>query len=458
MEGRFGRDFAHVRIHSGGLAETSAREVGARAYSVGHHIVFGEGRFAPSTPDGRWLLAHELTHVSQQGAASTQQTLRRCPDAAMDAQFDAKAADAKKTAAYAALPTTGTSDSPGTKAIADKIIVDTKPKTNCLYFIDKLKLLFDTPVNPPATTGAMFVDASKEAAKTEAARLATRSGKEKVKLEETVGKGRPGTQRGGTYGKHYRVDASDPNNIVVHAKVKLIPKGTATPDHVAAIKSTKDAIEKAASTRGYVVTVDFVDVADDDTFEVGVDPSTWEVADNWSGGDATGFAHELHHLMAFDLDRYNYIESHSTNRDMAVSNRVYWFSKELEKPAGYNDPTSLMASAAHPNTSDVCTVAHLPMPDCVAKREKVDRALAAVKKTYVTAEERILNTITQYQKSDPDTMMAILREVFRDRFGSKENTSLSARLTNVKDPLGKVFQTLSAAQKDELTKLLVVVP
>ena len=38
----------------------------ARAYSVGHNIVFGRGQFSPATRDGQLLIAHELTHVIQQ--------------------------------------------------------------------------------------------------------------------------------------------------------------------------------------------------------------------------------------------------------------------------------------------------------------------------------------------------------------------------------------------------------
>ena len=69
MEQRFGHDFSRVRVHSGGAAEQSAREVNANAYTVGHNIVFGAGRFAPGTHEGRRLIAHELTHVVQQSSA-----------------------------------------------------------------------------------------------------------------------------------------------------------------------------------------------------------------------------------------------------------------------------------------------------------------------------------------------------------------------------------------------------
>lgn len=58
--------FSHVRIHMDSLAAESAREVGALAYTVGHHIVFAAGRYAPATGAGKLLLAHELAHVGQQ--------------------------------------------------------------------------------------------------------------------------------------------------------------------------------------------------------------------------------------------------------------------------------------------------------------------------------------------------------------------------------------------------------
>jgi hypothetical protein len=66
MEPRFGYDFSRVRVHTGAVAEESARDVNAHAYTVGHNVVFGAGRFAPETHAGRLLIAHELTHVVQQ--------------------------------------------------------------------------------------------------------------------------------------------------------------------------------------------------------------------------------------------------------------------------------------------------------------------------------------------------------------------------------------------------------
>jgi hypothetical protein len=66
MERSFGRDFGGVRIHTDTPAASSARRLGARAYTVGDHIVFGAGQYAPDHRAGQHLLAHELAHTVQQ--------------------------------------------------------------------------------------------------------------------------------------------------------------------------------------------------------------------------------------------------------------------------------------------------------------------------------------------------------------------------------------------------------
>lgn len=66
FEPRFGHDFGHVRVHHDAPAAASARDVSAHAYTVGHHVVFDQGRYAPHTGAGKALLAHELAHVVQQ--------------------------------------------------------------------------------------------------------------------------------------------------------------------------------------------------------------------------------------------------------------------------------------------------------------------------------------------------------------------------------------------------------
>jgi outer membrane protein OmpA-like peptidoglycan-associated protein len=63
---RFGHDFSNVRVHSDEAAARSARALHARAYTVGQHIVFSDGEFAPRTQSGSKLLVHEAVHTIQQ--------------------------------------------------------------------------------------------------------------------------------------------------------------------------------------------------------------------------------------------------------------------------------------------------------------------------------------------------------------------------------------------------------
>jgi hypothetical protein len=71
FEPGFGRDLGAVRVHTVATAAASARAIGALAYTHGRDVVFAAGRYAPGTPSGDRLLAHELAHVAQQfdGAA-----------------------------------------------------------------------------------------------------------------------------------------------------------------------------------------------------------------------------------------------------------------------------------------------------------------------------------------------------------------------------------------------------
>lgn len=75
FEARLGYDLGHVRVHTDRQAADSARAVDALSYTVGRDVVFAEGEYAPQTSQGKKLLAHELTHVAQQGGAAP--TLQR---------------------------------------------------------------------------------------------------------------------------------------------------------------------------------------------------------------------------------------------------------------------------------------------------------------------------------------------------------------------------------------------
>ncbi len=71
FEPRFGRDLSEIRLHADSTSAESAQAVHALAYTLGPNIVFGSGQYAPATPPGRKLLAHELAHTIQQSHSSS---------------------------------------------------------------------------------------------------------------------------------------------------------------------------------------------------------------------------------------------------------------------------------------------------------------------------------------------------------------------------------------------------
>ncbi|MCB0088117.1 MAG: DUF4157 domain-containing protein [Caldilineaceae bacterium] len=72
MEQSLGADFSGVRIHTGARADQLNQSLQARAFTTGQDIFFRRGEYNPSGQSGQQILAHELTHVVQQGAHSTQ--------------------------------------------------------------------------------------------------------------------------------------------------------------------------------------------------------------------------------------------------------------------------------------------------------------------------------------------------------------------------------------------------
>lgn len=89
MEAAFGTDFGGVRVHTGPRADTLNRALHARAFTTGSDIFFRGGEYAPSSPGGKELLAHELTHVVQQAGARVQAKLRvGAPDDACEREAD----------------------------------------------------------------------------------------------------------------------------------------------------------------------------------------------------------------------------------------------------------------------------------------------------------------------------------------------------------------------------------
>ena len=71
MEQNFGTNLSDVRIHTDANAKKMSADLGAQAFTSGRDIYFNEGKYAPGSPEGDGLLAHELTHTIQQGAIAT---------------------------------------------------------------------------------------------------------------------------------------------------------------------------------------------------------------------------------------------------------------------------------------------------------------------------------------------------------------------------------------------------
>ena len=74
MEQAFGADFGGVRVHTGGQADVLNRSLNARAFTTGQDIFFKQGEYNPGSRGGQELLAHELTHVVQQGGVKANLT------------------------------------------------------------------------------------------------------------------------------------------------------------------------------------------------------------------------------------------------------------------------------------------------------------------------------------------------------------------------------------------------
>jgi hypothetical protein len=69
MEERFGANFSNVRIHTGSQSAQLNRSLQADAFTHGSDIYFDSGKYDPKSSGGQQLLAHELTHVVQQGSS-----------------------------------------------------------------------------------------------------------------------------------------------------------------------------------------------------------------------------------------------------------------------------------------------------------------------------------------------------------------------------------------------------
>ncbi len=84
MRSAFGNDFSSVNIHTGSEAVQMNRQLGARAFTHQNDIYFNQGEYQPYHPEGKRLLAHELTHVIQQTGATPVPQIQRTPSGGLD--------------------------------------------------------------------------------------------------------------------------------------------------------------------------------------------------------------------------------------------------------------------------------------------------------------------------------------------------------------------------------------
>lgn len=77
---RFGYNFKDIKIHNNSEASDSARQIKAKAYTVGKNIVFNKGEYNPDTKKGQSLIAHELAHVVQNSPVKTPGKIHRVPE------------------------------------------------------------------------------------------------------------------------------------------------------------------------------------------------------------------------------------------------------------------------------------------------------------------------------------------------------------------------------------------
>jgi hypothetical protein len=358
MERRLGRDF-RVPFTSTPMPE-SARDLGAEAYTVGAHIAFAHGRCTPSTNAGTRLLAHELAHVAQQSGAGV---VRRCVNPKKnDPIYDAVAKAIRANATYKA-------QASADQAVADGIIVDAKKKPGAFTTSASCRRFSPLGDKPPAQ-----ISIETQTATTAARRPGTDARQKTGRRRKTrcrgrvIGSGQNLRQDQGQVRRRYpEVDRSNPKNIVVRAKVHLQKAGTGTMPTSPVSSRWRTPSKRLPRPRGLLVDVTFVDVADAETFTANVDPSQWETATRWSGGDPTGFAHELFHMFAYRMDCYDYIQSHARNDSMLGKTGCIGLHSSLRSP-GFDNPASLMGEGSHPLDDDARRVAGLDIATCVAIR------------------------------------------------------------------------------------------
>lgn len=142
-------DLSHVIVHTDSNAMSLCESLNARAFARGHHIYFASGEYSPETAQGRWLIAHELTHVLQQGSASDEPIMK--------ARTQANSAVTPSTSAPITTPTTTTMPTATSFSnTAGEIDTITKQIKIKRLKVPTFKRSFYSQVNPQPTAGGLL--------------------------------------------------------------------------------------------------------------------------------------------------------------------------------------------------------------------------------------------------------------------------------------------------------------
>jgi hypothetical protein len=111
MSDSLGYDFSNVRVHTSPESDQLNQQLGAKAFTTGSDIFFKQGAYDPGSNSGRELIAHELTHVVQQGTGRVEgggsgMTVRPAGDS-FEQEADALARQAAHTGGETASQPTG---------------------------------------------------------------------------------------------------------------------------------------------------------------------------------------------------------------------------------------------------------------------------------------------------------------------------------------------------------------
>jgi Domain of unknown function (DUF4157) len=149
MGSALGADLSGVRVHTDPHSDSINRSLGAEAATVGNDIFFSAGSYSPASSGGQKLLAHELTHVVQQGGAKANKVQTKLTVGPAGDHYEQEAETvANKTALWKSSPQTEGQPSP-----VDKSQPSLTPALHLSQVNRRLQRLLVKVTNLPAQTG-----------------------------------------------------------------------------------------------------------------------------------------------------------------------------------------------------------------------------------------------------------------------------------------------------------------